>query len=575
MAKLLLIIALALTILLGCSTPPTEDQQFERLANNYIETILRLNPEYATGLGDHRFDHLMNDYSIAAIERALSVNKSYLDSLASIDREALNPVNSVDYGILTNVIESSVFQAEEIREFEWNPMRYNIGNGIYNLIAREFAPLEERLRNVKSRLEAIPAILEVAKSNLGNPPRVHTETAISQNRGNINLIQNDLDLFLSEVPHMQDELAPARSQAVEALEDYGRWLQDELLPRSTGDFRIGEERFRKKLKFTLASDLSPEEILQRAETDLTATQNEMYDTALPLFRQYYPNMRDQRRLNDKKFVIQSVLNKLAEDRPTGETIVDQARRDLEETTAFVREQNLVSVPDEPIRIIVMPEFRRGIAIAYCDSPGPLEEGGETFYAISPPPADWDRQRVESLFKEYNDYMLKNLTVHEAMPGHYLQLAHSNRFSATTPVRSVFWSGPFVEGWATYAEQLMVEFGYGGPEVKMQQLKMRLRLIINAIIDQKIHAGNMTEQQAIDLMMKEGFQEEGEAVGKWRRACLTSTQLSTYYVGNIEVNDIRKAYEEKHGANTDLKEMHDTMLSFGSPPARYVRALMGI
>jgi uncharacterized protein (DUF885 family) len=575
MPKLLLIIALTITVLLGCSTPPTEDQIFERLANNYIETILRLNPEYATGLGDHRFDHLMNDYSIAAVERALSVNKSYLDSLASIDREALSPVNSVDYGILTNVIESSVFQAEEIREYEWNPMRYNIGNGIYNLIARDFAPLEERLRDVKSRLEAIPAILEVAKSNLGNPPRVHTETAISQNRGNINLIQNELDLFLSEAPHLKDELSLVRSQAVEALENYGRWLQDELLPRSAGDFRIGEDLFRKKLRYTLASDLSPEEILQRAETDLIATQNEMYATALPLFREYYPNMRDQRRLNDKKFVIQSVLNKLAEDRPTGETIVDQARRDLEETTAFVREQNLVSVPDEPIRIIVMPEFRRGIAIAYCDSPGPLEEGGETFYAISPPPADWDRQRVESLFKEYNDYMLKNLTVHEAMPGHYLQLAHSNRFSATTPVRSVFWSGPFVEGWATYAEQLMVEFGYGGPEVKMQQLKMRLRLIINAIIDQKIHAGNMTEQQAIDLMIKEGFQEEGEAVGKWRRACLTSTQLSTYYVGNIEVNDIRKAYEEKNGANINLKEMHDTMLSFGSPPARYVRSLMGI
>jgi uncharacterized protein (DUF885 family) len=517
----------------------------------------------------------MNDYSIAAVERALSVNKSYLDSLASIDREALSPVNSVDYGILTNVIESSVFQAEEIREYEWNPMRYNIGNGIYNLIARDFAPLEERLRDVKSRLEAIPAILEVAKSNLGNPPRVHTETAISQNRGNINLIQNELDLFLSEAPHLKDELSLVRSQAVEALENYGRWLQDELLPRSAGDFRIGEDLFRKKLRYTLASDLSPEEILQRAETDLIATQNEMYATALPLFREYYPNMRDQRRLNDKKFVIQSVLNKLAEDRPTGETIVDQARRDLEETTAFVREQNLVSVPDEPIRIIVMPEFRRGIAIAYCDSPGPLEEGGETFYAISPPPADWDRQRVESLFKEYNDYMLKNLTVHEAMPGHYLQLAHSNRFSSTTPVRSVFWSGPFVEGWATYAEQLMVEFGFGGPEVKMQQLKMRLRLIINAIIDQKIHAGNMTEQQAIDLMIKEGFQEEGEAVGKWRRACLTSTQLSTYYVGNIEVNDIRKAYEEKNGANINLKEMHDTMLSFGSPPARYVRSLMGI
>jgi uncharacterized protein (DUF885 family) len=566
-------VLLVFLFLSACSTRLSEDEKFQRLANNYIETMLAMNPEYATSLGDHRFDHLTNDYSISGIERAVSVNKSYLDSLAELDHGTLSAVNRIDYGILSNVIESSVYQVEEIREYEWNPLRYNIGNGIYNLIARDFAPLEERLLDVKARLEAIPGVLEEAQTNLRIPPLVHTETAIIQNRGNINLIQNDLELFLDEVPHLREELAVARNRAVEALEEYGTWLQNELLPRSTGDFRIGEERFRNKLRYTLASDLSMEEILQRAEADLIATQEGMYETALPLFREYFPNMLDQRRLNDKKFVIRSVLNKLAEDRPSAETIVDQARRDLEETTAFVREHNLITVPDEPIRIIVMPEFRRGVAIAYCDSPGPLEDGGETFYAISPPPADWDRQRVESFFKEYNNYMLKNLTVHEAMPGHYLQIAHSNRFSAPTLVRSIFWSGPFVEGWATYAEQVMVEYGYGGPQVKMQQLKMRLRLIINAIIDQKIHAGDMTEQQALDLMMKEGFQEEGEAMGKWRRACLTSTQLSTYFVGNIEVNDIRMAYEQKYGPDTDIKMMHDTMISFGSPPARFVRELI--
>ena len=172
-------------------------------------------------------------------------------------------------------------------------------------------------------------------------------------------------------------------------------------------------------------------------------------------------------------------------------------------------------------------------------------------------------------------MLENLTVHEAMPGHYLQLAHSNNFHGPTKIRTFFWSGPFVEGWATYAEQLMAENGYGGPEVKMQQLKMRLRLLINAIIDQKIHTGGMTEQEAMDMMMNEGFQEEGEAAGKWRRACLTSTQLSTYYVGNLEINDIRRAYEEKYGPNVDYKKMHDEMLSFGSPPAKYVKKLMGL
>ena len=165
----------------------------------------------------------------------------------------------------------------------------------------------------------------------------------------------------------------------------------------------------------------------------------------------------------------------------------------------------------------MPEFKRGQAIAYCDPPGPLEQNGKRFFAVAPTPKDWSAQRKESFFKEYNNYMCRDLTVHEAMPGHYLQLAHANEFRAPTLVRAIFQSGTFIEGWAVYCEQMMAEQGYGGPEVKMQQLKMRLRAICNAIIDQEIHAKNMSEKEAMDLMIKEGFQQEGEAVAKWKRA----------------------------------------------------------
>jgi uncharacterized protein (DUF885 family) len=227
-----------------------------------------------------------------------------------------------------------------------------------------------------------------------------------------------------------------------------------------------------------------------------------------------------------------------------------------------------------VKVIVMPEFQRGVAVAYCDAPGPLEKNGETFYAISPTPSEWTKERVESFFREYNNYMLQDLTVHEAVPGHYLQLAHANKFKAPTMVRAIFGSGTFVEGWATYAEQLMAEKGYAGPELKMQQLKMRLRLIINSMIDQKIHTAGMTEKEAMDLMMNEGFQEDGEAAGKWRRACLTSTQLSTYYVGNIEINNLRNGYEAKH-PGTDFKSMHDAIISVGSPAPKYVREALGL
>ncbi|MCP4706587.1 MAG: DUF885 domain-containing protein, partial [candidate division Zixibacteria bacterium] len=214
-------------------------------------------------------------------------------------------------------------------------------------------------------------------------------------------------------------------------------------------------------------------------------------------------------------------------------------------------------------------------IAYCNSPGPLEENGETFYAIAPPPQNWDSKRVESYFREYNDHMLVNLTVHEAMPGHYLHATHSNRYNAPTLIRSIYGSGTFTEGWATYTEQLMVEFGFGGEELKMQMLKMRLRMVINVILDQKIHTAGMTEDEAMDLMINKGFQEDGEATGKWRRACLSSTQLSTYYMGNIEINDIRKDYQKKAGDSFDLMAFHDELLSYGRPAPKYLRQLMNL
>ncbi|NOX37595.1 MAG: DUF885 domain-containing protein [Calditrichaeota bacterium] len=573
MNKYFILMGLMAFVMFSCTARPDADQEFVRLANQYIEAMLELYPEYATYLGDHRYDHRLNDYSQRGFRASLQLNRRYLDSLKSIDPHRLSTTNRIDYQILRNHLQSMIFQLDTLREYEWNPLVYNVGSAIYALLAREFAPLEERLQNVAARLKQVPEVIQAAMMNLKNPPRIHTETAILQNRGTINLIENELNAFLEQVPELKAKIEPVQQEAVVALREYGRWLEKDLLPRSRGDFRLGAVKYRQKLKYTLFSDLPPEDILRRAETALRETRDEMFRTALPLFQRFFPD-EDPEQL-DQQQVIRKVLDRLADDHPTADNIVDLARQYLKACTQFVRDKQLVSVPDEPIRIIVMPEFQRGIAVAYCDAPGPLEEHGETFYAISPPPANWSPERVESYFREYNNYMLQDLTIHEAVPGHYLQLAHANKFKAPTLIRAIFSSGTFVEGWATYAEQLMVEHGFGGPEVKMQQLKMRLRLIINAIIDQKIHAGNMTEAEAMELMMKEGFQEEGEAAGKWRRACLTSTQLSTYFVGNEEINAIRSAYEARYGRSRSLKQMHDQMLSYGSPPPKFVKELMGL
>lgn len=573
--SLILILVLTNSMVLPNKNAKKADADFEELARKYIEQLLYLNPEWATILGDHRFDNRLSDYTLAGVQKRRAFNEEFLNKLKAIDFTRLSKANNVDARIMRDNLEYNLFQIDVLREYEWNPLSYNIGGAIDSLISREFAPLKTRLTSVKNRLEAIPAVVAAAKANLKNPPRVHTETAIQQNAGVIGLIKSDIEQFIDKEPEMKTELAPAREKAINALEDYGKWLKDDLLSRSNGDFRIGDAKFRQKLRFALESDLPKEEILKRAEKDLKKTQEKMYVVALSLYRNYSRNPKHVVLGINQKHVIKTVLNKLAESRPNNDTIVAQAEKDLRETTDFVRQNNLVTVPNEPVKVIVMPEYARGTSVAYCDSSGPFEKKAETFYAIAPTPKDWEPKVVESFFREYNDYMLENLTVHEAMPGHYLQLMHANKFKAPTMIRAIFTSGSFVEGWAVYAEQLMAEKGYGGAEVRMQQLKMKLRVIINAIIDQKIHTVGMTEKEAVDFMMNEGFQEAGEAVGKWKRAQLSSTQLSTYYVGSVEVNDIRRAYETKNKGKVDLRKMHDEMLSFGSPAAKYVKEMMSL
>jgi uncharacterized protein (DUF885 family) len=577
MRKILLGIACVAFVVAAPAGPAhaSDDDRFVALANGYIDKLLELDPEWATQLGEHRYDGRLTDRSREAIATRVAFNRETLSALRAIPRDQLGAANRIDHAILESNLERMIYLEEEIREWEWNPLYYNMGGAIYNLLVRDFAPLEARLRNVRARLREVPAVIVAARANLKQPPRVHTETAILQNQGNIALIRDELSRQAQPAAQFSEEMRPVQDAAVEALEAYGQWLETELLARSNGEFRLGDDKWRRKLRHTLHADLSKEQILERALADLAATQQAMYETALPLFREYFPSETDARKLKDVRHVCKAVLDRIAEERPTNETIVEKAHTTLVEATAFCRKKALVTVPDEPLDIIVMPEFQRGVAVAYCDSPGPLEPRGKTFYAISPTPADWDQARVTSFFKEYNDYMVYDLTVHEAVPGHYLQIAHSNRFQGPSMVRAVFHSGPFVEGWAVYSERLMAEAGFGGPKVRMQQLKMRLRVIVNAIIDQKIHTEGMTEKAAMALMMDEGFQEEGEAAGKWRRACLTSTQLSTYFVGSAEVEDIVATYRRKHGDKAPLRKLHDAVLSFGSPPPKYVREALGL
>ena len=567
----LLFVVLCCIAVFGCS-PSSQDSDFITLADRCIETSLAMDPEWATAAGDHRFDHKMTDRTLEAYQARRDHAAAYLDSLATLDPERLTAANRIDLAILVNHLELTVFTHDELAPHRSDPRLYGIGSAINGLLARDFAPLRDRLENVRSRLEQIPAVLTAAQANLQRPPRIHTETVIGQTRGEISLILDDLGMFLDQEPDLRSSFTGPRARAIAALDQHAQWLENELLPRSDGEFRLGRELFERKLQLTLETDISIDEIQAAAAQDLENTLAAMLTIATPMYVNDNPEGPNPDNV-DPAQVIAHVLDSLADIHPNADNIVTKARTGLVTITDFVREHHLVTVPDDPVEIIVMPEYQRGFAIAYCDAPGPLADNEKTFYSIAPPPESWSAESKESYFREYNDFMLQNLTIHEAMPGHYLQLAHANAFHGDTLVRALFGSGVFIEGWATYAEQIMAEHGYGAPSVPMQQLKMRLRLIINAMIDYRLHCEGLTEAEAMDLMTRRGFQEEGEAAGKWRRAVMSSCQLSTYYVGNLEMNRLRDLAQQQHGDQFKLGKFHDELLSFGSPAPKHIQTLM--
>ena len=555
----------------GADERSAADRSFEALAARFLDSHLAACPEEATALGDHRFDDQLTDFSAAGISARVAMYRAYRDTLRAMRVETLSPQYMVDYDIMQRALDSRLFELEELREWQWNPLVYSVGEELYMLIARDFAPLETRIRSLAGRLRAIPGLLTQAQRNLNAPPAMHTQTAMLQNDGAIALLEETLEAMLAPLPDgLRDSLQTVRGMAVDALRAYGYWLKRDLITRAHGDFRLGTERYERKFAIRLNTRQPPSTLLKEAERRLDLITAAMYRTARELHAKHLP---DQEAPRDTAALIRRALDHLAEQRPNDSTVVESARTALRRAEDFVRSERLVTVPREPLEIIVMPEFQHGVAVAYCDAPGPLEENGETFLAIAPTPADWTDDRRASFYREYNDHMLLNLIVHEAIPGHYVQLTAANRADTPTLLRAVFPSGVFAEGWATYAEELMTGRGFGGPELRLQQQKMYLRLLTNAIIDQRIHMHDMSRPDAMRLMMERGFQEKGEAAAKWRRACLTSVQLSTYFFGNLRINDIRDRAERQGGNTFDLRAFHDELLSYGTIDPGYIPLLM--
>jgi uncharacterized protein (DUF885 family) len=423
-------------------------------------------------------------------------------------------------------------------------------------------------------MAAIPKVVAAAKASLRNPPRVFLETACRQNRGAIAFYEHGIYEVAGETPQLS-ELNAAAKPVVAYLKDYQRYLEKELLPRAGGEWRLGREKFARKLEMELDAGLTADQVLQEAEAEALRVQREMYVIARQLWGTAYPGKAlPPDDPEGRRATIRLVLAHVNREHGRVEDLVHDIQASVARLKAFITEQDILHLPEpDHCRVIEMPEFQRGNYVGYLNPAPPLDPRAASIYAISPPPRDWDSRRVDSYLEEYNRHALQIISIHEAYPGHYVQLDYSTRHPSL--IRKILSSGVFAEGWAVYTEQLMLDQGYGKGDLalRLNQLKIYLRAVVNAILDHKMHCTQMTDEEAFKLLTHEAFQTEGEALGKIIRAKQSSCQLSTYFVGRTAFYRLRQQIQREQGAKFQLGRYHEAVLDHGTLPVKYLPELV--
>ncbi len=554
-----------------------EEARLTTFFKKYLDEKFRRQPYEATKLGDHRFDHLLDDLS----PRALAANVEFVratlrDLPRQVDYRKLPRPAQIDFEIFRHELTKTLWLAENTRPFEEDPRVYNeyISDSVYLIFGQSTAPRADKFKSAVARMARIPRVVAAARQNLRNPPYVFVKTAILQNRGSIAFYEGGLFDLAGETPQLS-ELRPAARRVATLLKDYQKFLETDLLQRAGGDWRIGKEKFARKLELELDAGLNAAEVLRAAEDEFTRVERDMYVIARQLWSRLFP----QKPLPPddepgRRATITRVLAHLNRDHGKVDDLVRDVRATVERIKAFIKDKDLLRLPEpDQCRVIEMPEFQRGNSVAYLNPAPPLDPKAGSFYAVSPPPRDWDTRRVGSFMEEYNRSMIQVLTIHEAYPGHYVQLEYSNRHPSL--IRRVLSSGVFAEGWAVYTEQMMLDQGYGGGDLglRLNQLKWYLRSVANAILDHRMHGGGMTDAEALDFLTRRAFQSEGEAVGKIIRAKQSSCQLSTYFVGRTAFSRLRQQVQRQQGERFRLGRFHQEVLSHGTLPVKYLPELV--
>ncbi|MBS0481372.1 MAG: DUF885 domain-containing protein [Proteobacteria bacterium] len=562
------------------TVPDQANAAFDAVVARYLAEAMHLSPVEATLVGDHRHDSMLPDITAAGRAEKVRVWRSLRVDLVKVPAARLSRDNQVDRALLLNDLNYRIWTDQVLQPWAWNAQAYNdtAANALYGLAARDFAPWDVRLRAATERMERLPAFLAEIRHQLviARVPKVYAETAAKQNGGIIDIVQDMLAPHADALGSADRARFDAAFAALKpAVAHHQKWLDTVLVPGAKGNFRLGAKLYDQKMHFTIVGGLPRAELKAKALAAFAATRAEMYQVARQALRAQGSTiaMPDDPSNAQQQAVIETALKLSYARHPGREDLEKRARETLAQATDFVRAHDLIAMPEGATRVITMPKFQQGFSVAYNDPPGPLDRGQQNYYAVSPVPAEWSQAQAESFLAEYNDYMIHDLSIHEAMPGHYVQLDHAN---ATDDVlRAYLGSGPFVEGWAVYAEGMMKDAGYldRDPLYQLTVLKMRLRSITNTLLDIGIQTEGMGRPAAMKLMMEGAFQQEREAAGKWTRASLSSTQLLEYFSGYEQHLALRAEAEKRWGNGFSLRRYHDKVLSYGSPPAKYVRMLM--
>ncbi len=534
-------------------------------------------PAFATSLGNHDHDHQLDDLSPEARARDLENDRSVLAELEkSFDKQRLSRNAQIDLEIWKHFLEYRVWQATHTDDFANDPRVYLIyaSDSVFTLLTQSTLPKHRNVENAARRIAEIPKIVEAAKRSIKNPSKILTEIAIQRTEGAIAFYEEGIFVLADEARQLSPLKTPA-AHAVTALKDLKRFFQDKILPTSTGDWRIGKEKFYEKLELELDAGLTADEVIEAARSEADRVEREMYYVAKQLWSELFP---EHALLPDddvgRREVVRRVLSVLGKTHGTPDQLVADARQTVDKIKAMIREKNILTLPDpDQCNIIEMPEFQRGFSAAYLNPAPPLDPKAISLYAISPPPSDWPEQRRTAFLEEYNVHMLQILTIHEAYPGHYVQLDYSNRVQS--PIRKILSSGVFAEGWAVYTEQMMLDQGYGDGDLalRLHQLKFYLRAVLNAMLDHSMHCSDMTDEQAMALLVDRGYQTEGEAFGKVQRAKQSSCQLSTYFVGRLAFYRLRQSVQRARGDAFELGPYHEEVLRCGTIPVKYLPELV--